>query len=152
MPEIAHRLRALTAEKRGDPGSAEREFIAATNVAHSPGALVDLSIFYVRQNQPDKGAAAARRAVALDRDLDANIVDAASSLGDAHQTAQAIPVLRGYLEHGRQSDQAPAFRVHTILGEMLAAQGDRVNARKEFQQALALAADYAPAQKGLGSL
>jgi Tfp pilus assembly protein PilF len=152
LPEIAHRLRALIAEKHSDITTAEREFVAAAAVANAPGALVDLSCFYVRQNMPAKGADAARRAIAQDHDADANIVDAASSLSDAHQTAQAIPILRTYLARGQQSDQAPAFRVHTLLGEMLAAQGDRANARKEFQQALALAAGYAPAQKGLGSL
>jgi Tfp pilus assembly protein PilF len=152
LPEIAHRLRALLAEKRGDSAAAEREFLAAVAVANAPGALVDLSCFYVRQKDFNKGATAAHRAIAQDRTLDANVVDAASSLNDTHQTPQAIAALHSYLDHGRQSDQAPAFRVHTMLGEMLAAQGDRANARKEFQQALALAAGYAPAQKGLGSL
>lgn len=152
LPEIAHRLRGLIAEKHGDITTAEREFVAAAAVSNAPGALVDLSCFYVRQKLPAKGADAARRAIAQDHQVDANTVDAASSLSDAHQTAQAIPVLRTYLARGQQSDQAPAFRVHTMLGEMLASQGDRANARREFQQALALAAGYAPAQKGLGSL
>ncbi len=152
LPEIAHRLRALLAEKQKDMGTAEREFLAATQVAQNPGAYVDLACFYVRQNQPDKGLAAARKAVALDRALDANIVDAASTLNDVHQTAQAVDILHRYLEHGHQSDQAPAFRVHTLLGEFLIQQGNRVQARQEFQQALALAADYGPAKKGLGAL
>lgn len=152
LPEVAHRLRALIAEKRNDVTTAEREFQAATQVAQSPGTFVDLACFYVRQKQTDKGLAAARRAVAQDRDLDANVVDAASTLGDVHQTAQAVDVLRGYLARGHQSDQAPAFRVHTMLGELLARQGDTSTARSEFQQALALAAEYGPAKKGLGSL
>lgn len=152
LPETAHRLRALLAEKRGDTTGAEREFLAAAAVAHSPGALVDVSTFYVRQGMPEKAAAAARRAITQDRALDANAVEAAGALSDAHQAAQAIPVLRGYLDRGHQTDQAPAFRVHTMLGHMLAGQGDRESARKEYEQALALAADYAPAQKGLDSL
>ncbi len=152
LPETAHRLRALVAEKRDDSATTEREFLAATAVAHSPGAFVDLSNFYVRQNKPGMASAAARRAIAQDRSLDADVVDAAGALNDAHLAAQAIPVLRSYLERGHQTDQAPAFRVHTMLGEILAGQGDHDGARKEFQQALALAAGYAPAQKGLGSL
>ncbi len=152
LPAVAHRLRALMADKRGDPASAEREFQAATQVFQSPGAFVDLACFYVRQKQTEKGVAAARRAVTQDRELDANVVEAASTLGDVHQTAQAVDVLRRYLAHGQQSDQAPAFRVHTLLGELLLKQGDPGSARKEFQQALALAADYAPARKGLESL
>ncbi len=152
LPETAHRLRALIAEKRGDEPAAEREFQAATEVAQSPGAYVDLACFYVRQKQTDKGVAAARRAVAEDRDFDANVVDAASTLSDVHQTALAVEVLRKYLARGHQSDGAPAFRVHTLLGELLAKEGDPTTARAEFQQALALASDYAPAKKGLEAL
>ncbi len=152
MPEIAHRLRALIAEKHGDKTQAEREFLAATQVAQSPGAYVDLALFYMRGEALDKAAATARRAIALDRMLDANVVDAASTLNDAHQPGQAIPVLRSYLDHGHMSDAAPAFRVHTLLGEIFARAGDKANARKEFGAALALASDYAPARKGLDSL
>ncbi len=152
LPEIAHRLRALIAEKREDLPGAEQEFVQATEVAQTPGTYVDLGCFYVRQHIPEKAIAAARRAVALDHAFDANVVDAASSLNDVHQTAPAMQVLRGYLDRGQKSDQAPAFRVHTLLGQMLASQGHRADARHEFQTALALAADYAPAQKGLGSL
>lgn len=152
LPETAHRLRALLAEKNQDIATAEREFLAATQVAQSPGAFVDLACFYVRQSQPEKGLVAARRAIAQDRELDANVVDAASTLADVHQPAQAIDVLHHYLSGTHQSDQAPAFRVHTMLGEIFARQGDRTSARSEFQQALALAAGYAPARKALAAL
>ncbi len=152
LPEIAHRLRALIAEKHGDRTEAEREFVAATQVAQSPGAYVDLAVFYVRGGAADKAAASARRVIALDRVLDANVVDAASTLNDVHQPAQAVLVLRSYLDRGRMSDAAPAFRVHTLLGEIFARTGDKTNARKEFAAALALASDYAPARKGLDAL
>lgn len=152
QPEVAHRLRALLAEKAKDNAAAEREFLAATQVMQSPGAYVDLACFYVRQNQPGKGLAAARRAIALDHNLDANVVDAASTLDDVHQPAQAIDVLHRYLAGTHQSDQAPTFRVHTMLGEIFVRQGDRAAARQEFQSALAMAAGYAPAQKGLAAL
>lgn len=152
LPEVAHRLRGLVAEKKSDYDAAEREFIAEANVTQSPGAWVDLATFYVRQNRPDKGLTAARRSIAVNRELDANVVDAGSTLNDVHQTAQAAEVLRGYLARGKKSDQAPAFRVHVLLGQLLAQAGDRTGARGEFQQALALASHYAPAKKGLGAL
>lgn len=152
LPEIAHRLRALIAEKQGDGAAAEREFVAATQVAQSPGAYVDLACFYVRQHRTDTAASTARRAIALDRSLDSNVVDAASILNDVHQSTAALPALHGYLDRGQKSDAAPAFRAHTLLGDILAAHGDKANARKEYQAALALAADYDPARKGLGAL
>ena len=152
LPEIAHRLRALAAQKHGDTDGAEREFIAATEVAHSAGTYVDLALFYVRQHQPDKAVAAARRSIAVNHAQTADLFDAASTLNDAHQPALALPVLRTYLQQGQLSDQAPAFRAHTLIGKILAAQGDTAGARQEFQAALALASGYAPAQKGLGAL
>lgn len=152
LPETSHRLRALIAEKREDFATAEREFIAATQVAQAAGAFVDLANFYVRQSAAAKAIAAARKAIALDRAVDANVVDAAMALKDAHQGAEAAAALRSYLNHGHLSDQAPAFRVHTFLGEILAASGDKAGARREFQAALSLAAGYAPAQKDLGAL
>ncbi len=152
LPEIAHRLRALIAEKRGDSAQAEHEFLAATEVAQSPGAYVDLATFYARQQMPEKAGTVARRAITLDRALDANVVDAATTLNDVRQPSQALAVLRSYLDHGQKSDGAPTFRVHTLIGQILAKEGETANARAEFQAALALASDYAPAQKGLNSL
>ncbi len=152
LPEIAHRLRALLAEKRDDPATAEREFQAATQIAAAPGSFVDLACFYVRQHQPDKAAVAARRAIALDRVLDANVVDAASALNDVHQPAEAAQTLQAYLARGQKSDGAPVFRVHTLLGAIYAGKGDSANARREFETALTFASTYAPARKGLASL
>ncbi|MBE7158699.1 MAG: hypothetical protein INR62_09750, partial [Rhodospirillales bacterium] len=141
LPEIAHRLRALVAQKHGDMGTAEREFLAATQVAQSPGTLVDLALFYVRQHLLEKAVATAQRSIQANRDLGADLFDAASTLNDAHQPAKALPVLRLYLARGKKSDQAPAFRAHTLIGRILAAEGDKTGARQEFQSALALAAD-----------
>ena len=152
LPEIAHRLRALVAERRGDTAQTEQEFLLSTQVAQSPGAYVDLANFYVRQHAMDKAVAAAARSIALNRVVDANVVDAAGALNDANQPSLALQALQAYLDHGRQSDQAPAFRGHTMMGDILVAQGNRVEARRQFQAALALASDYSPARKGLGSL
>ncbi len=152
LPEIAHRLRAMLAEKGNDAATAEREFMAATQTVQSPGAYVDLSTFYMREKRSGDAAQAAVRAIALDRDLDANAVEAASSLADAGQDRQAIATLRAYLARGSKSDQAPAFRVHTLIAHLLERNGDKAGARAEFTQALAMASGYVPAQKGLAAL
>ena len=152
LPEAAHRLRALAAEKRKDYPTAEQEFLAATRVSSAPGAWVDLANFYVRRAASDQALSAARRAVTADRTFSANLVDAGSTLVDLHQPGEAQAAWRAYLAHSGQSDLAPAFRVHTLLGNLLAAHGDKAGARVEFTQALALAAAYAPAQKGLAAL
>lgn len=152
LPETAHRIRAMAAERDKDYATAEQEFQAEVAVAHSPGAMVDLAAFYERRHQREKAAATAQTTIATDREIDENVVTAASILNDVHQTGPAEQAMRTYLASAGKNDKAPAFRVHTMLGSMLARSGDKSAARSEFQQALALAAQYAPAQKGLGSL
>lgn len=152
LPQTAHRLLALAAEEQGDPATAEREFLAATAVAQASGAYADLANFYVRQHNLPKAIEAARRGIALNRAFDANVIDNAAALNDAHQTPAAIEAMRAYLAHGQKSDQAPAFRVDTMLGHMFAAQGDKAAARSAFNAALQLAPEYTPARKGLNTL
>ncbi len=152
LPELAHRIRAMAAEKDKDLGTAEREFQAEASVAHRPGALIDLAAFYDRHGQGARAIATAGQTVAADRAVDATVVEAASVLADAGQTSAAETVLRAYLAHGQHSDRAPAFRVHTQLGNLLAGQGQREAARAEYKAALSLASGYAPAQEGLARL
>ena len=51
-----------------------------------------------------------------------------------------------------KSDDAPAFKVHVQLGELLAQQGDKAGANREYVAALALASNYAPARKAIQGL
>lgn len=152
LPETAHRIRAMAAERDKDYSTAEREFQAEIAVAHRPGAIVDLAAFYHRRHDTAKAISTAQMTIAADPSEDAEVIEAASILDEVHQTAAAEQVMRSYLARGDQSDRAPAFRVRTMLGRMLAHAGDKTGARAEFEQALALASQYAPAQKGLGSL
>lgn len=152
LPAVAHRIRAMVAEKNKDLASAEIEFQAEVAVAHAPGALADLAAFYQRHNNREKAIATARQILLTDRAFDAAVVEAATILDGEGQTGLAEEALRGYLSHGHLSDAQPAFRVHTLLGSLLARAGQKAAARAEFEQALALASHYAPAQKGLGAL
>ena len=152
LPEVAHRIRAMTADKDKDAATAEREFQAEVAVAHHPGALVDLAAFYRRHGRTAEAVRTAQQAIASDHAVDSTVVEAAGILSDAKQFALAEQTLSDYLTHGTQSDQAPTFRVHTILGAMLERDGDKEAARQHFQQALVLAPQYALAQKGLASL
>lgn len=152
LPEIAHRIRAMNAEKNNDLGTAEREFQAEASVAHCPGALVDLAAFYGRHSQDAKASAVARQTIEADRAVDATVVEAAGVLADAGQISAAESALHAYLTHGTHSDQAPVFRVHTQLGDLLAHSGQHEAARAEYNAALSLASTYAPARKGLAAL
>jgi tetratricopeptide (TPR) repeat protein len=149
-PARAHRLLALIAEKKKDTATAEAEFKNAVATSKVPDAYIDLGHFYHRQNQPDKVLPALQAGIDVDRRKDAALVDAASILSASHLAPQlAANLLRAYLSSPAKSDDAPAFKVHLQLGDLLAQSGDSFGAHREYAAALALAPDYAPAHKAV---
>ena len=153
LPQNAHRIRAMSAEHSKDFPTAEQEFRAATAVADRPDAWADLGAFYERRQQPDQAAEALRHSIAVNRDHDASLVDAATSLTEIHREPRlAERALRDYLASRSLSDDAPAFRVHLTLAKLLRSQGRKPDAKIEVQKALALASGYAPARRELAGL
>ena len=153
LPAESHRLLALLAEKHGDNATAEHEFQQAVDFGHTPEAYIDLGFFYQRARRPDESATQIDKAIAADHTHGPVLVDAASILTDAkRQPDIAEKALRDYLVSDGQSDSAPAFKAHVQLGRLLALKGDRSGARAQFEAALALAANYAPARGALNGL
>lgn len=153
LPQQAHRTRGLAAEKDKDHATAEREFRAAVAVAGRADAWTDLGAYYARRNDKDKALDALRQALSVDRSHDASLVDVASILLDMHiEPKLTEQTLRDYLASNAKSDAAPAFKVHVLLGKLLQKLGNKAGARDEFAQALALAHEYAPAQKAMQQL
>jgi tetratricopeptide (TPR) repeat protein len=156
-PSKAHRILAMAAEKNADTATAEAEFRRAVEAQPSPAsavaAWVDLAAFYQRNQKIDACVAAVETAVRLDRARDASLVDAASILTDAGRSPElARRLLSMYLESPARSDAAPVARVRVQLGDLLRKSGDPAGARREYQAALELAANYAPAQKAIKAL
>jgi tetratricopeptide (TPR) repeat protein len=150
FPSLSHRILALIAEKKKDMTTAEAEFKAAVAAGKTPDAYVDLGHFYQRRNQPDKVLSTLQAAFDADHKKDASLVDIASILTSAHQSPQlAETCLRNYLASPAKSEDAPAFKVHVQLGNLLARNGDTAGAHSEYEAALALASHYAPARKAL---
>jgi tetratricopeptide (TPR) repeat protein len=153
LPQQAHRMRALAAEKRKDHGAAEHEFKAAVAVANRPDAWADLGMFYRQRGDLDKAVDVLKQCLALDRAKDASVVDAASLLNEMHREPElAEQALREYLEGNAKSDAAPAIKVYVMLGKQLASEGDKAKAKIEFDKALAMASGYAPAKQALQEL
>jgi tetratricopeptide (TPR) repeat protein len=153
LPQPAHRIRGLAAEKEKDYGTAEREFRSAVHVANRTDAWVDLGAYYVRRGQYDQAVDALRQCLMLDTAKDASVVDAASLLiRMKREQALAEKALRDYLAGDAKSDAAPAIRVHVMLGKILAGKGDQQGAKIEFEDALALAKEFAPAKQALQRL
>jgi tetratricopeptide (TPR) repeat protein len=150
FPSQAHRLLALIAEKKKEDAVAEAEFSNAVAAGKTPEAYIDLGQFYERHHQPDKMVDALQSGIATDRRKGPSLVDAASILTDAHRSPElAATLLRTYLASSAKTDEAPAFKVHVQLGDLLARQGDPVASHREYAAALALASNYAPARKAM---
>jgi hypothetical protein len=61
----------------------------------------------------------------------------------------AEKALRDYLASTAKTDEAPAFKAYVELGKLMESNGDKAGAATQFESALALAKDYAPAKKAL---
>jgi tetratricopeptide (TPR) repeat protein len=150
FPSQAHRLLAFIAEKKKEDAIAETEFSNAVAAGRTPAAYIDLGHFYERHHRPDKMIDALQSGIATDRRKGPSLVDAASILTDAHRSPElAETLLRTYLSSSAKTDDAPAFKVHVQLGDLLARRGDPAAAQREYAAALALASNYAPARKAM---
>jgi tetratricopeptide (TPR) repeat protein len=150
FPSQAHRLLALIAEKKKEDSIAEAEYCNAVAAGKTPEAYIDLGHFYARHNQPDKMLDALQSGVGADHRRGPSLVDAASILTDAHRSPElAETLLRSYLASSAKTDDAPAFKVHVQLGDLLARRGDLAGAHREYAAAIALASNYAPARKAM---
>jgi tetratricopeptide (TPR) repeat protein len=153
MPQQAHRIRGLAAEKRRDYGTADREYHAEIEVGRRPEAWVDLANFYKRRHDDGRALEAVRHCLEADRMHDASIVDAAGILDELQlDPALEQQMLRLYLAGNAKSDDAPVIHVDVLLSKMLLKAGSKSAAKIELKDALGLAANYMPAKHALRDL
>ncbi len=153
LPQRARALRAVLAEKQRDYTTAEREYRTLVQENNRPDAWIDMGQFYGRRHQNEPAAAAIRHAIEMDSAHDNSLAHAGEVLIRLKLEPQlAERALRDYLGGSNLSDSAPACKVHTLLGRLLASSGDKAGARMEFQKALTLASGYEPAKKELVGL
>jgi tetratricopeptide (TPR) repeat protein len=144
FPAAAHRLLARLADSNGDLSTAEAEFKRAIAAQNSAESWIDLAQFYQTHDRDDDALAAIKSGLPLDRTHGPALVDAASILTAAHRAPDlAERCLRDYLASRAKSDAAPAFKVHLQLGRLLLARGDRGDADRELEAAVALAPAFA---------
>lgn len=149
-PQKAHRLLAMIAKKKSDPTTAEAEYKSAIAAGKAPEAWVDLGQFYQENSQPDKAVAALESSVQANRAQNSSLVDAASILSDLHRRPElAERLLRDYLASPAKTDDAPTFKVHLQLGDLLKQHGDIAGARQQYAAAFALASNFGPARKAV---
>lgn len=147
----AHWLEARIAEKDKRIVDAEREYKAAIESSgYQARYWLNLASFLKRQHRYNEMEAAISSAVNSDRKKPANYMDAATLLfGAGRNFIGAAQLIRKYLTGGTTTEEAPAFKAHFVLGEILEKQGDKAGAAAEYRAALQLAKDYADAKEGL---
>lgn len=149
-------IKARLAEKDKRTAEAENDFKQAVAATHGSGEQwLNLASFYRRQGQMDKMEDAINHAVAASaHSAETNVlVEAAGLLFVAGRNFNgAVQYLREYLQSDRKVEEAPAYRAHLLLGNILAKQGDRNGAVSEYRAALALASNYQPARTALARL
>lgn len=146
-PDRAHDLRAQIAEAKKDYLAAERELKAKITVSPYPAqAWMDIGSFYRRRERWDDMLTAVKTGAGTDQQHGPALVDGASTLiASGRQLPLAADWMRLYLASNALSEEAPAFVVHTRLGDLLKKMGDAQGAGREFAAARALARDYAAA-------
>jgi tetratricopeptide (TPR) repeat protein len=149
-PGMAHWVKARIAEKEKDVATAEKEYRAAIEASNSGArAWLNLAGFYRHTSRFDDMLQALRTMESSPLDHPGALVDGASMLLHmGRDYPMAIRLVRRYLA-AATVEEAPVFKAHTLLGELLEKQGDRTAAAEEYRAALALAHSFRPAQEGL---
>ena len=150
-PAMAHWVIGRIAEKNKDTAAAEREYRAAIDASHGGArAWLNLAGFYRHANRFDEMEQALHSMESSPLDHPAALVDAAGMLlRTGREYPMAIRLLRRYIASSNTVEEAPVFKAHYMLGEVLEKQGDRPAAAEEFRIALAMAHSFRPAQDGL---
>ena len=150
-PARAHWITARIAEKKKDLATAEAEYRAAIDASHgSASAWLNLGLFYRHREHYDEMERALTHVRPAPLDRSDALVDAAEILIHSQRNLpEAVELLRTYLNSGKKVEQAPAFKVHYLLGTASEKLGDKEAAAAEYRSALALAKEFQPAQQAL---
>lgn len=153
-PPTAQWIQARLAEKDKQYDQAEEHYRAAINQATVKAPYwLDLAGFYRRTERFSEMEQAIDRAVAAEKGHDDVFYEAAEILFKAGRNFPgAVNFLRRYLVSQNKAEEAPTFRAHYLLGEILEKMGDQQAAAAEYRAALALANDFEPARDALKRL
>src|SRR5712672_705792 len=149
-PAQEHWVYARIAEKNKDFAAAEREYQLMIQAANKdPEAWLALAFFYRNQRRYDEMEKTFVKMQALPTAHREVLVEAANSmLRTGRAFPFAIELLRRYFAEG-PVEEAPAFKAHYLLGQLIEKQGDKAGAATEYRAAVALARNYEPARRSL---
>jgi len=149
-PAQEHWIYGRLAEKSKDYATAEAEYRKMVEVAGGGSeAWLNLGYFYRNQKryaEMEQAFVKMNQAPMPSREV---LVDAANSLFRTGRAFTfAVELLKRYFAEG-PVEEAPAFKAHYLLGQIMEKQGDAPAAAAEYRAALALAKNYEPARTAL---
>ena len=149
-PAQEHWVYARIAEKNKDYALAEREYHQMIDAAKGEAeAWLNMGFFYRNRKRYDEMEQAfikMNQAPMPHREV---LMEAANSLFRTGRAFMfAIQLLRRYFAEG-PVEEAPAFKAHNLLGQILEKQGDKTGATTEYRACLALARNFEPCRQGL---
>jgi tetratricopeptide (TPR) repeat protein len=150
----SHLIRARMAQHGKNFDEAEVEFKAAIATAKTPANYwVNLASFYQSRGRLPEMEAAITKAVATPGRSSGVLYDSAGVLNRAGRNLPgAIQYLRQYLDEGHFDEDAPAFRAHFLMGQVLEKMQRQNDAIAEYRATLAMASDFKKAQSALQKL
>lgn len=150
----SHLIRARIAQQHKDFAQAETEFKAAIGSAKNPANYwINLASFYQSRGRLPEMERAIGTAVATEGRMPGVLYDAASILSRAGRNLPgAVEYLHQYISAGRFDEDAPAFRAHYLLGQILEKMQRRTEAVAEYRTTLQMASDFKKAQAALDHL
>lgn len=150
-PAKAHWVNARIAEKKHDMARAEAEYRAAVDSSHgAASAWLNLGLFYRHRERWDDMEQALLHVRPAPLDRPDALVDAADIfLHSDRDLPEVVRLLHAYLDCKTPVEQAPAFKVHYMLGTANEKLGDKHSAATEYRTALDLAKEFQPARQAL---
>jgi tetratricopeptide (TPR) repeat protein len=149
-PAQEHWVYARIAEKNKDFVTAEKEYRKMVEAGNGGAeAWLNLAFFYRNQKRYDEMEQAFVKMNQAPMPAREVLVEAAGSLlRTGRAFSFAIELMRRYFSDG-PVEEAPAFKAHYLLGQLLEKQGDLAGAAVEYRAATALAKYYEPARAAL---
>jgi len=149
-PGQEHWVYARIAEKNKDFTAAEREYRQMIEAGKGDAeAWLNLGFFYRNRKRYDDMEQAFVKMNQAPMPRREVLFEAANSLFHTDRAFSfAIELLHRYFAEG-PVEEAPAFKAHCLLGQLLEKQGDKAAAAAEYRAGLALARNFEPCRQGL---
>lgn len=153
-PSQGDLVRARIAEKRKDFSEAANQCNRAIRESGgAPGPWLELARVYRHTSRFAEMDDAILHATGSKGSRPDVLISAAQILIQSdHNLGQAEHFLQRYLASPTPSEDAPVFKAHYLLGTLLERRGQPEQAVTEYQAALTLAANFAPARSALERL